>query len=207
MSSSNSCESPQAIKFYGAELKSAPTLHSGTRPLPPGFAWPRPLWPVCFVDTKGVEAAAGDSYSNDAEAQAVRKVLREVLSHRGSGATGMPLEPIDCCVITPYAGQVTLIKQYCHASRALQDVEINSVDGFQGREKELVVVSAVRANEGGECGFLSDWRRLNVTLTRAKRGPPPAPAAFLHPPPARSLGVQLKVRRCRRCLHRRCLQG
>jgi hypothetical protein len=98
----------------------------------------------------------------------VRKILREVLSHRGGGLE--PLNPIDCCVITPYAGQVTLIKQYLDENRALQDVEVNSVDGFQGREKELVVVSAVRANETGECGFLSDWRRLNVTLTRAKRG-------------------------------------
>ena len=94
--------------------------------------------------------------------------MREILSHRGGGLE--PVDPIDCCVITPYAGQVTLIKQYLGENRALQEVEVNSVDGFQGREKELVVVSAVRANETGECGFLSDWRRLNVTLTRARRG-------------------------------------
>ena len=158
-----------ASKFYHGGLKSDVNLHSGTRPIPPGFAWPRPMWPVCFMAVKnGYEGESGNSYNNDAEAQAVRKILREILSHRGGGLE--PLNPIDCCVITPYSGQVSLIQSYLGENSALREVEVNSVDGFQGREKELVVVSAVRANESGECGFLSDWRRLNVTLTRARRG-------------------------------------
>ena len=67
--------------------------------------------------------------------------------------------------MTPYAAQARLVREKVDAA-----VEVASVDAFQGREKEVVVVSTVRANAGGDVGFLSDWRRGNVALTRRSGG-------------------------------------
>ena len=67
-------------------------------------------------------------------------------------------------VITPYDDQLDLLR------RALGElVEINTVDGFQGREKEIILISFVRSNKEKILGFLSDLRRLNTAITRAKR--------------------------------------
>jgi ATP-dependent RNA/DNA helicase IGHMBP2 len=86
----------------------------------------------------------------------VRKV-RELLN--------FGVAPSDIAVIAPYAAQVRLLREQLSVS----GLEIDSVDGFQGREKEAVVISLVRSNPQGEIGFLQDVRRMNVALTRARR--------------------------------------
>lgn len=78
-------------------------------------------------------------------------------------------------VITPYEGQRSYVVQYMQFSGSLKkelykDVEVASVDAFQGREKDYIILSCVRSNEHQGIGFLSDPRRLNVALTRAKYG-------------------------------------
>ena len=78
------------------------------------------------------------------------------------------LTPEDIGVISPYAGQVRLIRSM--VGDVIEGLEVKSVDGYQGREKEIIVLSTVRANDAGKVGFLSNYRRLNVALTRAKRG-------------------------------------
>jgi ATP-dependent RNA/DNA helicase IGHMBP2 len=70
-------------------------------------------------------------------------------------------------VITPYRGQVKLIKS--KMPKNMQDIDVSSVDGFQGREKEVIIISLVRSNEDSNIGFVHDERRMNVALTRAKR--------------------------------------
>jgi hypothetical protein len=78
-------------------------------------------------------------------------------------------------VITPYEGQRSYIVTYMQFNGSLKkelykDVEVASVDAFQGREKDYIILSCVRSNEHQGIGFLSDPRRLNVALTRAKYG-------------------------------------
>jgi hypothetical protein len=68
-------------------------------------------------------------------------------------------------VITPYSAQVRLLRERLDGN----GLEVDSVDGFQGREKEAVLVSLVRSNADAEIGFLADIRRMNVALTRARR--------------------------------------
>ena len=71
----------------------------------------------------------------------------------------------DIAVIAPYAAQVRLLRELLPVAA----LEIDSVDGFQGREKEAVVISLVRSSQKAEIGFLADVRRMNVALTRARR--------------------------------------
>ena len=84
--------------------------------------------------------------------------------------------PMSIGIVTPYSSQVALIKSLMAAdaefrSLAIQSstvIEVKSVDGYQGRERDLIIFSAVRSNRQGRLGFLTDWRRMNVALTRAK---------------------------------------
>ncbi len=118
--------------------------------------------PLLFLDTAGkgyeekLEEGSQSRY-NPEEAELVLAELRRYLSY------GVPPEEI--AVISAYSAQVRLL-----VSKSPDPaVEIDSVDGFQGREKELVIVSLVRSNMEGEMGFLADTRRMNVAMTRAKK--------------------------------------
>ena len=118
--------------------------------------------PIVFIDTagKGFEEKleeGSQSRFNPEEAELVLSELKKMID------LGVPPEGI--AVISPYSAQVRLL-----SSRSPHpEVEIDSVDGFQGREKELVIVSLVRSNVEGDMGFLTDTRRMNVAMTRARR--------------------------------------
>lgn len=109
----------------------------------------------------------GKSFVNRAEADAVIRIIQSLVVHNGSEEQGR-FEESDLGVISPYAGQVRHLKASMYAWKSDARVEICSVDGFQGREKDIIVVSCVRSNEGSAVGFLADWRRLNVAITRAR---------------------------------------
>ncbi|OQA56045.1 MAG: ATP-dependent RecD-like DNA helicase [Candidatus Omnitrophica bacterium ADurb.Bin277] len=123
-----------------------------------------------FLDTAGLgyeeEAEEGTgSHANPEEARLVVKTLGTIL------AAGV--RPRDIAVISPYSAQVKLLTDLIVGDNRdpgeMGELEIDSVDAFQGREKEVVLVSLVRSNPEGEIGFLADTRRMNVAMTRAKR--------------------------------------
>jgi ATP-dependent RNA/DNA helicase IGHMBP2 len=118
--------------------------------------------PLEFIDTAGASydemlEPDGESRLNPMEAVLVLRKVTALLE------AGLPAAEL--AVITPYAAQVRWLREQAKPL----EIEIDSVDGFQGREKEAVVVSLVRSNRSGEIGFLEDVRRMNVALTRARR--------------------------------------
>lgn len=133
------------------------------------FPWPQPERPMLFYACQGQEemAGSGTSYLNRTEAALVEKICTRFLR---SG-----VKPQQVGVITPYEGQRAYLVQHMQFQGALhaklyQEIEVASVDAFQGREKDLIVMSCVRSNEHQGIGFLNDPRRLNVALTRARYG-------------------------------------
>ncbi|HZZ84210.1 MAG TPA: AAA domain-containing protein [Anaeromyxobacteraceae bacterium] len=121
--------------------------------------------PLEFIDTAGRgfedETPEGsDSKQNPGEAELVAAQVERVLA--------LGVAPRDVAVIAPYDAQVQRLRQLL-AQRLDEGLEVDTVDGFQGREKEAVVVSLTRSNEQGEVGFLADVRRMNVAVTRARK--------------------------------------
>lgn len=157
--------------FYDNQLIAHPTVLNHTLKDLPGFE-PFPYInpalekvvkasdPIVFINCEnGKEQQLADSHSwfNMEEIALTKEITDALLSSR--------LFPDDIGIISPYDQQVSRLKS------SLRDyhVEIKSIDGFQGREKEVIIISLVRSNSKGNIGFLSDYRRLNVALTRAKR--------------------------------------
>jgi hypothetical protein len=167
--------------FYHGQIKDA--ISASKRPLPKGFPWKdnKPLI-LLHVNGKEITSEAG-SRCNPVEASIVLSIVRDFLSEQ-------EITKSDIGIVTPYAGQVNhltllLNKDPLFTTATERDVmdegedartqlsgglNVASVDGFQGREKEVIVFSSVRSNTTGSVGFLSDWRRLNVAITRARRG-------------------------------------
>ena len=159
-----------AIASYPSKAFYDGRIHTGIkskhRQPPKGFQWPSTEFPIAFCDVHGTEEKRGNSYVNLAEVVRVESVLRALLKPGD-------LQQHDIGIISPYTSQVLNIKQHVQAiTKGRRDgpVEVSSIDGFQGREKEVIIVSTTRANKEGNLGFVKDFCRMNVTLTRAKRG-------------------------------------
>jgi predicted DNA helicase len=149
--------------FYEGNLQADETVRTALlADLPAVTSTPLTTTAIHFIDTAGASydeerEPDGDSRMNPLEAELVIKKVDELLE--------CGVSPADIAVISPYSAQVKLLRDRIKRP----EIEIDSVDGFQGREKEAVIVSLVRSNREGEVGFLADTRRMNVAMTRARR--------------------------------------
>lgn len=112
---------------------------------------------ITFIDTAGSgfneqKGKDGTSLQNDGELQIIQKLLADETINTAN---------IAC--ITPYAGQVAAAKELFG-----NDIRISTIDSFQGQEKHTIILSLVRSNDENEIGFLKDYRRMNVAITRAQ---------------------------------------
>jgi predicted DNA helicase len=164
-------------KFYGSELQNGCSekerkLPFSTKDL---FSFDASFsdssdFPVFFVNVgeKALEVKVNTSWANPHTCRLVK-----LLVHSVKLLAAAELKPRDIGVITPYSAQRKLLMSREQASDAdfvlPRDIEVKTVDGFQGREKEIIIIDTVRCNSEENIGFLDDERRLNVAITRAKR--------------------------------------
>lgn len=154
--------------FYNDKLIAHPSVKAG-------LLRPNQM-PVDFTDTAGcgyVEKQDPESLSRFNEEEAVL-VIRHVENLVGEiGIEEWIQQELTMGIITPYRAQVDELTKLAEASPILESlhklVSINSVDAFQGQERDVIVISFVRSNEKAEVGFLRDIRRTNVAMTRARK--------------------------------------
>ena len=147
-------------QFYNGKLRSG--VSEEERRAPAGFTWPNKNIPVAFLNTpnSAEETSKASSKLNDFEARQVCEVVLDLLKAGDVTSEGIG-------IVTPYRAQLKLISD---KTKQLENVSVRTVDGFQGQERDVIVFSAVRCNEHGFVGFLDDAKRMNVLLTRARRG-------------------------------------
>ena len=125
------------------------------------FAW-TPGFAIAFVHHNGVESDQDGSYSNEAEAKLIFYILVLIIAQRS-------VRPKDVGVITPYRKQKELLQKK-FPDYIQQGMMVETVDKAQGSEKKMIIYVTVRTNERNALGFVKDYRRLNVSITRAMRG-------------------------------------
>lgn len=130
--------------------------------------------PLLFIDTAGCgfeEKLEGTSSTNPDEAVFVFKHIHLLVNElmQSHSVENFP----SMAVISPYKQQINLLKEQLDHSEDLQKVKqhisVNTIDSFQGQERDVVYISLTRSNDKGEIGFLTDIRRMNVAMTRAKK--------------------------------------
>ena len=126
------------------------------------FPWPNKEIPTFFWNSVQREEKENDSFFNKKEMYNAYGVVQKLEK------AGVKMSDIG--IITPYKAQKLKLQFDKFYDKRFDDLKIESVDGFQGMEKEYIIISAVRSNLSGKIGFLRSPKRLNVSLTRARKG-------------------------------------
>ena len=128
--------------------------------------------PIVWINSEEPEQFVGESHGriNKAEAELLLLHLQGYINK--IGVSRFLEESIDVGIISPYRVQTQYIRQQIRRREEFRKVRhlisVNTVDGFQGQERDIILISLVRSNEHGQIGFLSDLRRMNVAMTRAR---------------------------------------
>lgn len=151
-------------EFYEGKLESAPEVkYRGILDWDTAVEWVE-------QDGEAGESASGLSKVNLAEAQLTLATLQRYFEKIGKDR--LLEERVDVGIISPYKGQVALLRRLIRQDRYWKPfrslITVNTVDGFQGQERDVIVISLVRSNAEGNLGFLRDLRRMNVAITRAR---------------------------------------
>ena len=153
--------------FYNGELEAAPEVrYRGI------LDWDTPIHWIDTSEMDFKEEFVGETFGriNKAEADLLLSELK-IYINRISGNRILE-EKIDFGIISPYKAQVQYLRNKIKADASLKPYRslftVNTVDGFQGQERDVIFISLVRANEEGQIGFLNDLRRMNVAITRAR---------------------------------------
>ena len=153
--------------FYNGELQAAPEIrYRGI------LDWDTPISWIDTSDMDFKEEFIGETFGriNKAEADLLLQELKVYINRIGEKR--VLEERIDFGIISPYKAQVQYLRNKIKASGSLKPyrslLTVNTVDGFQGQERDVIFISLVRANEDGQIGFLNDLRRMNVAITRAR---------------------------------------
>lgn len=153
--------------FYHGMVESAPTVsHRGI------LDYDTPMMWIDTAECDGKEEFVGENFGriNRAEAELTLQTLQQYLEKIGKQR--ILEESIDVGIISPYRAQVQLLRKELRKREFFRPyrhlLTVNTVDGFQGQERDIILISLVRSNDGGDIGFLRDLRRMNVAITRAR---------------------------------------
>lgn len=153
--------------FYHGMVESAPTVsHRGI------LDYDTPMMWIDTAECDGKEEFVGENFGriNRAEAELTLQTLQQYFEKIGKQR--ILEESIDVGIISPYRAQVQLLRKELRKREFFRPyrhlLTVNTVDGFQGQERDIILISLVRSNDGGDIGFLRDLRRMNVAITRAR---------------------------------------